>query len=66
MLIRRNNDYVEYHLMDTRGKQKYAGAIKKIGIKRMVMLTGDNQKVADAVAKEIGLTDAWAACCQRK
>ena len=25
----------------------------------MVMLTGDNQKVADAVAKEIGLTDAW-------
>lgn len=25
----------------------------------MIMLTGDNQKVADAVAEEIGLTDAW-------
>ncbi|MEL6357593.1 MAG: heavy metal translocating P-type ATPase, partial [Bacteroidota bacterium] len=28
------------------------------GIKKMVMLTGDNQRVANAVAKEIGLTDA--------
>lgn len=32
-------------------------ALKKIGIKRMVMLTGDNQKVANAVAKIIGITD---------
>ncbi len=32
--------------------------LKKIGIKKMVMLTGDNQRVADAIAKQIGLTDA--------
>jgi len=32
-------------------------ALKKIGIKRMIMLTGDNQKVADAIAKDIGITD---------
>lgn len=32
-------------------------ALKGIGIKRMVMLTGDNQKVANAVAKIIGITD---------
>ncbi|KAA3652251.1 MAG: heavy metal translocating P-type ATPase [Bacteroidetes bacterium] len=32
-------------------------ALKKIGIKRMVMLTGDNQKVANAIAKNIGITD---------
>ena len=32
--------------------------LKKLGIKRMIMLTGDNQLVADAIAKEVGLTDA--------
>ncbi len=32
-------------------------ALKEIGIKKMVMLTGDHQKVADAVAAEIGITD---------
>ncbi len=31
--------------------------LKKIGIKRMIMLTGDNQKVADAIANKIGITD---------
>lgn len=33
------------------------GALKKIGIEQMVMLTGDNQKVANAIAKNIGITD---------
>jgi Cd2+/Zn2+-exporting ATPase len=32
-------------------------ALKKIGIRRMIMLTGDHQKVADAIAKSIGITD---------
>jgi len=32
-------------------------ALKDIGIKHMVMLTGDNQKVANAIAKNIGITD---------
>ncbi|TJY35763.1 heavy metal translocating P-type ATPase [Pontimicrobium aquaticum] len=31
--------------------------LKAIGIKRMIMLTGDHQNVGDAIAKEIGLTD---------
>ena len=33
--------------------------LKKAGIKKMVMLTGDNQRVADAVAKQIGITEAY-------
>lgn len=31
--------------------------LKKMGIKRMIMLTGDHQKVADAIAKDLGITD---------
>jgi len=33
--------------------------LRTLGVKKMVMLTGDNQKVANAIAGEIGLTDAW-------
>ncbi|MEL6923136.1 MAG: heavy metal translocating P-type ATPase, partial [Bacteroidota bacterium] len=32
-------------------------ALKEIGIQRMIMLTGDHQKVADAIAADIGITD---------
>ena len=32
-------------------------ALKKMGIKRMIMLTGDHQKVADAIARDLGITD---------
>ncbi|WP_339674862.1 heavy metal translocating P-type ATPase [Cyclobacterium marinum] len=62
MLIRRNAEYIgTIALMDTPRESAKAtlAELKKIGIKRMIMLTGDNQQVADAVAKEIGLTDAW-------
>lgn len=61
MLIKRGNEFIGMlGLMDTpREKAKETLAqLKKIGIKKMIMLTGDNQKVADAVAKEIGLTEA--------
>ncbi len=62
MLVRRNDDYIgALALMDTPRPEARAtlAELKKLGIRRMIMLTGDNQKVADAVAKEIGLTDAW-------
>jgi len=61
MLIRRNEDYIGIiALMDTPRKEAKSmlEQLKNIGIKRMIMLTGDNQQVADAVAREIGLTDA--------
>ena len=62
MLIRRNDEYIgALALMDTPRAEAKATLVElqKLGIKRMIMLTGDNQQVADAVAKEIGLTDAW-------
>jgi Cd2+/Zn2+-exporting ATPase len=62
MLIRKNKEYIGIiALMDTprEAAKKTLSELKEIGIKRMIMLTGDNQKVADAVAEEIGLTDAW-------
>jgi Cd2+/Zn2+-exporting ATPase len=48
-------------LMDVPRKEAAAtlAMLKEIGIKRMVMLTGDNQQVANAVAAQIGITDAW-------
>jgi len=32
--------------------------LRKIGIRRMTMISGDNQQVADAVAREVGLDEA--------
>lgn len=62
MLIRSNNNFIGIiALMDVARPEAKETLLKlkKLGIKRMVMLTGDNQKVADAVASEIGITDAW-------
>lgn len=38
--------------------KKTLSALFKTGIRKMIMLTGDNQKVAEAIAKEIGITEA--------
>lgn len=62
MLIRVNEAYIGIiALMDTPRKDAKSTLeeLKKIGIRRMVMLTGDNQNVADAVAREIGMSEAW-------
>lgn len=32
--------------------------LQTLGITRMIMISGDNQRVADAIAKEVGLDDA--------
>ena len=30
-----------------------------MGVTRMIMISGDHQKVADAIAKDVGLDEAW-------
>lgn len=62
MLLRRADDYLGLiAVMDTpRAEAKTTlEALAQLGIKRMIMLTGDNQQVAEAIAKEVNLTDAW-------
>jgi len=48
-------------LMDTPRPAARAAvaALKGVGIKRAIMLSGDHQLVADSIAREVGLTDAW-------
>ncbi len=62
MLVQQNDKYIGIiTLMDVARKdaKETLAQLNKMGIRKMIMLTGDNQKVAEAIAKEIGLTDAW-------
>ena len=61
MVVRQGDRYLGViGLMDTPREAAPAviEALHKIGIRRMIMISGDNQKVADAVARAIGLDEA--------
>ncbi len=61
MLVRQGTRYLGViGLMDTPRPAAAAviAQLHKLGIRRMLMISGDNQMVADAVAKEIGLDEA--------
>lgn len=63
MLVRRNTVYIGIiAVMDTPREEarETLAELKKTGIKRMTMLTGDNKSVAEAVGKQVGLTDTMA------
>jgi Cd2+/Zn2+-exporting ATPase len=38
--------------------KKMIATLHELGVKRMIMLSGDNQQVADAVAKAVGIDEA--------
>lgn len=62
MIVRRGDQFLGVlGMMDTpRATAKAMVArLQALGITKMVMLSGDNQQVANAVAKEVGLTEAW-------
>jgi len=61
MIVQRDDVFMGIlGVMDTPRAEaaKVLEELKQTGIKKMVMLTGDNQRVADAIAKQIGLTEA--------
>ncbi len=62
MVVRRGDDYLGVlGLMDTPRAAAAAviANLRTLGITRMVMMSGDNQRVADAVAKDVGLDEAF-------
>ncbi len=61
MIVRQGETYLGVlGLMDTpRDAAKVViGRLKELGVKRMIMLSGDNQQVADAVARQVGIDEA--------
>lgn len=34
-------------------------ALRALGVQRMIMISGDHQKAAQAIAQQVGLTEAW-------
>jgi Cd2+/Zn2+-exporting ATPase len=62
MVVRKGDRYLGIiGLMDTprRSAVETLKRLRALGITRMIMISGDNQRVADAIAKEVGLDEAW-------
>ena len=62
MVVRRGDrDIGAIGLMDTpREAAKIALArLHELGIKRLIMISGDHQKVAEAIAGQVGIDEAW-------
>lgn len=61
MIVRQGDSYLGVlGMMDTprSSAKEVIGQLKSLGVKRMIMLSGDNQQVADAIAKQVGLDEA--------
>ena len=61
MIVRREQRYLGVlGTMDTprEAARRVIARLRELGVSRMTMISGDNQKVADAVAREVGLDSA--------
>ncbi|MBL8829017.1 MAG: heavy metal translocating P-type ATPase, partial [Planctomycetaceae bacterium] len=62
MIVRYADQYLGVlGLMDTprAGASATIVKLRSLGVQRLIMLSGDNQQVAGAVAKQLGLDEAW-------
>ena len=62
MVVRQGNrDLGAIGLMDTPRPEARAALerLRTIGIRRMIMISGDHQKVAESIARDVGLDEAW-------
>lgn len=61
MIVRKGNQYLGVlGVMDTPrpAAQQAMAELRRLGIERLVMISGDNQQVAQAVARTVGMTEA--------
>lgn len=61
MIVKRGERYLGVlGLMDTprAGASEVMAELRALGIERLIMISGDNQRVAESVAREVGLTEA--------
>jgi Cd2+/Zn2+-exporting ATPase len=61
MIVRKGETYLGViGLADTprRGAADVIDRLRRVGIRRMVMISGDNQRVVDAVARQLGIDQA--------
>ncbi|MCX5563765.1 heavy metal translocating P-type ATPase [Alcaligenes phenolicus] len=62
MVVRRGDrDLGAIGLLDTprAGAKQALQQLRDLGIRRMIMISGDHTKVAEAIAGEVGLDEAW-------
>ena len=62
MIVRRDGkDMGAIGLLDTPRETAKAALeqLHAIGIKRMIMISGDHQRAAEAIAKDVGIDEAW-------
>jgi Cd2+/Zn2+-exporting ATPase len=65
MLVSRDQEYLGYLTLADEvrpGTEKVIAELKHLGMKRLVILTGDNEETAQLVANQIGVTDVRANC----
>lgn len=62
MIVRKGESYLGVlGLMDTprEAAKQVIARLRELGIQRMIMLSGDNQQVANSIAKEVGIDEAF-------
>ncbi|AJR26708.1 MULTISPECIES: heavy metal translocating P-type ATPase [Sphingobium] len=62
MVVRRDDkDIGAIGLLDTprEAARTALDELRAIGIKRMIMISGDHQRAADAIARKVGIDEAW-------
>ena len=62
VIVRQGNEYLGAVGLADRPRDGAADVIarlREIGIRRMVMISGDNQRVVDAVAEQLGIDEAY-------